>query len=242
MPFYSHSNIKIFADGADLQGIREARSNPLIKGFTTNPTLMRKANILNYMDFARDALAEVGNLPISFEVFARDHVEMCKQARTLADLGPNVYVKIPAVTVEGRPLTKYIGELSRQCVKVNVTAVLQFTSAMAAIGALRYDTPAIISVFAGRVADTGRDPMPDMVRILESMRSQKGVELLWASPREVLNVYQADEIGCHIITVTSDILKKLDEFCDKDLQEFEVETSQMFDRDARTAGYTIPTD
>jgi transaldolase len=241
MPAPSDLRIKIFADGADLGGIREAAANPLITGFTTNPTLMRKANVRDYMAFARDALVEVGGKPISFEVFAQTEEEMKRQASVLASLGANVFVKIPCVDIYGTPMTRLIGELSKDGVRVNVTAVMRMESAIAAAGILDYDAPAIISVFAGRVADTGRNPVPVMARVLELLAERPNVELLWASPREVLNVYQANEIGCHIITVTSDLLAKLDLYYNKDLHVFEMETAQMFDQDAKKAGYIIPT-
>lgn len=229
---------KIFADGADLDGILKMYANPVIRGFTTNPTLMRKAGIADYEEFARKLLAAVPDRPISLEVFADDFLEMIRQARSIASWGPNVNVKIPVTNTKGQFSGQVIRELSASGVNVNVTAVMTLDQVRAICECLAPTTPAIISVFAGRIADTGVDPLPLMVESLKVMASRPKAELIWASPRELLNVFQADAIGCHIITVTNDILAKL-ALVGKDLDRYSLETVEMFRRDALAAGYQI---
>jgi transaldolase len=231
--------IKIFADGADIEGIRRAAADPSIKGFTTNPTLMRAAGVTDYKAFALDVLKAVPDRPVSFEVFADDLPTMNDQAREIASWGSNVYVKIPFSNTRGEFCGPIIASLSRAGVKLNITAILTLDQVGRVAGVLAENTPAIVSVFAGRIADTGRDPIPYMVKSLELLRDRPKAELLWASPREVLNIYQADDIGCHIITVTNDLLKKL-ALADKDLDGYSRETVAMFYKDAVAAGFSIP--
>jgi transaldolase len=230
--------IKLFADGADLAGMKEMYAKPRIEGFTTNPTLMRKAGIQDYELFAREVLAAIPDRPISFEVFADDFEEMHAQALEIASWGTNVNVKIPVTNTRGEFAGPLIERLSNAGVSLNVTAVMTLGQVSDVTERLAANTPAIISVFAGRIADTGRDPVPIMVEALEIMRAKPRAELIWASPRELLNIFQADAIGCHIITVTNDLLKKLSGV-GKDLGAFSLETVEMFHRDARAAGYTI---
>jgi transaldolase len=232
--------IKIFADGADLDDIKRGTENPLIAGFTTNPTLMRKAGVVDYVTFVRNALDIVGTRPISFEVFADEQVEMEAQAREIASWGDNVYVKIPVTTCDGSSCAPLINRLAGAGVQLNVTAILSLAQVETVVGALESDVPAIVSVFAGRVADTGRDPIPLMTDSLSVVRSLARGELLWASPRELLNLFHADEVGCHIITVTQDLLDK-GANVGKPLEQFSQETVEMFFRDAAAAGYSIPT-
>lgn len=234
----SDLKIKIFADGADLDGIRALKANPLVKGFTTNPTLMRKAGIDDYVGFARDVLTVVDGAPVSFEVFADAFPEMKRQARQIASWGPNVYVKIPVTNTAGESAVPLIAALAEEGVRVNVTAVMTPDQVRRVEAALEADVPAVVSVFAGRIADTGIDPIPVMQECLEILAGKPRAELLWASPRELLNIIQADAIGCDIITVTHDVLGKL-ENVGKDLNEFSLETVEMFYRDACAAGYTI---
>jgi transaldolase len=230
--------VKLFVDGADLTGMREMYANPAIKGFTTNPTLMRKAGVQDYAKFARSVLEAIPDRPISFEVFADDFEEMEAQALEIAAWGKNVNVKIPVTNTGGEFAGPLIERLSRAGVSLNVTAVMTPEQVRDVTAALARETPAIISVFAGRIADTGRDPLPIMIESLEIMRAKPKAELIWASPRELLNIFQADSIGCHIITVTNDVLKKLNGV-GKDLKKFSLETVEMFYNDARAAGYTI---
>ncbi len=229
---------KVFADGADLDGIRTLASNPAVAGFTTNPTLMRKAGIRDYAAFATAALEIVGGRPISFEVFADEPVEMERQARTIATWAPNVYVKIPVTNTAGENTNALITRLTHDGVRLNVTALMVAEQVRQVTAALEGGAPACISVFAGRVADTGRDPLPILRESLQIMSSQPQLELIWASPRELLNVFQADEIGCHIITVTNDILAKLG-LVGKDLLEYSLDTVKMFHRDASEAAFSI---
>lgn len=230
--------IKVFADGADLAGMLEMRANPLIKGFTTNPTLMRKAGVSDYEAFAREVLAEITDRPVSFEVFADEFEEMERQALQIASWADNVNVKIPIMNTKGESAVPLIGRLSAQGVVVNVTAMMTLQQVAETAEALHPDTPAIVSVFAGRVADTGVDPVPHMKEALTLLAGKPKAELLWASPRELLNIFQADEIGCHIITVTNDLLAKL-KLVGKDLSLYSRETVEMFHRDATAAGYSI---
>jgi transaldolase len=232
--------VKLFADGADLAGIKEMAANPAIKGFTTNPTLMRKAGVTDYKAFALQALDVVGGRSISFEVFADEFGEMEKQAREIASWGSNVYVKIPVTNTKGEFSGPLVERLSRAGVQLNVTAMMTLEQVKLVTERLDAATPAIISVFAGRIADTGRDPMPIMAEAVQVMKAKPKSELIWASPRELLNIFQADAVGCHIITATNDILKKLS-LVGKDLAAYSLETVEMFYKDASAAGYTIKT-
>jgi len=236
----SSIKVKLFADGADLAGIREMASNPAIRGFTTNPTLMRKAGVSDYKAFALQALQAVNGLPISFEVFADEFGEMEKQAHEIASWGKNIYVKIPVTNTKGEFSGPLVERLSRAGVQVNVTAVMTLDQVKRVTGRLAAEIPAIISVFAGRIADTGRDPMPIMAEAVKTMKKKPKAELIWASPRELLNILQAGEVGCHIITATNDILKKLS-LVGKDLDAYSLETVEMFYKDANAAGYSIAT-
>ena len=230
--------IKLFADGADLAGMLEMYADPKITGFTTNPTLMKKAGIADYEGFAKDLLAKIPDRPVSLEVFADDLAEMERQARRIASWGANVNVKIPVTTTTGESCAPIIERLAAEGVVLNITAIMTLEQVRTVGAALAADTPAIVSVFAGRIADTGLDPVPHMAEALTILSDRPKAELLWASPRELLNVFQADAIGCHIITATNDILKKL-ALVGKDLDLYSRETVQMFRTDAVAAGYTI---
>ena len=230
--------VKLFADGADLAGILEMYANPQIKGFTTNPTLMRKAGVQDYEAFAKEVLARVPDRPVSLEVFADEFDEMDRQARRIASWGDNVCVKVPVTNTRGDSAAPLIRRLSADGIVLNVTAILTLDQVREVGAALAAEVPAIVSVFAGRVADTGIDPVPHMRQCLEILAERPKAELLWASPREVLNVFQADAIGCHIITATNDILKKLP-LAGKDLTDYSRETVEMFRKDALAAGYSI---
>ena len=230
--------VKLFCDGADFDSIISMAKNPQIKGFTTNPTLMRKAGIENYEEFGRKVLAAVPDRPISLEVFADDPEGMERQARAIARWGSNVNVKIPVTNTKREFSGDVIRRLSSAGVELNVTAVLTLDQVRQIAEVLDPATPAIVSVFAGRIADTGVDPVPMMQHALEILSSRPKAELLWASPRELLNVFQADAIGCHIITATPDVLGKL-KLVGKDLADYSLETVSMFYQDARAAGYTI---
>ena len=231
-------NVKLFADGADLEHILRLAADERIRGFTTNPTLMWKAGLTDYSEFCHRLLAEITDRPISFEVFADEPDEIRRQARTLAEWGANVYVKVPVTTTRGESLAEVIRDLSADGVQVNVTALFTPRQVSEITAAVADGAPSCISVFAGRIADTGRDPVPIMREALEIMRAAPRAELIWASPRELLNVVQADAIGCHIITCTADVLAKLGTL-GKDLDQFSLETVQMFHRDATTAGFTL---
>jgi len=230
--------IKIFADGADLERILALYANPLIKGFTTNPTLMRKAGISDYEAFAKQILAKITDRPVSFEVFADYFPTMIAQGRRIASWGKNANVKIPVTNTKGEFAGPVLEALSKEGVVLNVTAIMTPDQVEEVGECLRADVPAIISVFAGRVADTGRDAMPLMRECLARLANRPKAELLWASPRELLNIFQADEVGCHIITATSDVLAKLS-LVGKDLDLYSLETVKMFFNDAAAAGYTI---
>jgi transaldolase len=230
--------VALFADGADLDQLRVFSANPLISGFTTNPTLMRKAGIRNYEAFAREAAAIAGERPISFEVFSDDFDEMISQAMVIHGWGGNVYVKVPITDTDGRPSTAVVRQLVARGVKVNVTALATLGQVERVADELDPDVPAVVSVFAGRIADTGRDPMPIMRAAAERLAALPFAQLLWASPRELLNVFQAAEVGCDIVTATNDILGKLP-LIGKDLLKFSRETVQMFHDDAVAAGFTI---
>ena len=236
----AHLKVKLFADGADLAGIKEMAANPAIKGFTTNPTLMRKAGVSDYKAFALQALQVVRGRPISFEVFADEFGEMGKQAHEIASWGKNIYVKIPVTNTKGEFSGPLVERLTRAGIQVNVTALTTVDQVKRVADRLAPETPAIISVFAGRIADTGRDPVPIMAEAVKIMKKKPKSELIWASPRELLNIFQADEVGCHIITATNDILKKLP-LIGKDLDAYSLETVEMFHKDAKAAGYSIAT-
>jgi transaldolase len=233
-------NVKIFADGADKAAMLKLYANPLVQGFTTNPTLMRKAGISDYAAFAKDILAAIPDRPISFEVFSDDFAEMAKQARLIATWGANVYVKIPISNTKGESSVPLVRELAAAGIKQNVTALMTVAQVDSVIPALAGGPPACISVFAGRIADTGRDPVPLMEEAVEHMKPHKNLELIWASPRELLNIYHAESIGCHIITVTPDILGKLS-LIGKSLDEYSLDTVKMFRNDAVQAGFSIAT-
>jgi transaldolase len=232
--------VKLFADGADLAGMKEMAANRMIKGFTTNPTLMRKAGISDYKAFALQVLQVITDRPVSFEVFADDFGEMEAQAFEIASWGKNVNVKIPVTNTRKEFSGPLIERLSRAGVQVNVTAIMTPDQVKRVTERLSADTPAIVSVFAGRIADTGRDPVPVMAECVKILKAKPKAELIWASPRELLNIFQADSIGCHIITATNDILKKLS-LVGKDLDAYSLETVEMFYKDAKAAGYTIAT-
>ncbi len=238
MPSERSEQIKIFADGADLEGIIELSEDPRISGFTTNPTLMRKSGVTDYEAFARKVLETVTDLPISFEVFSDDLEEMRRQARLIAGWGANVYVKIPVTNTDGASTAQLVRELTAEGLALNVTALLTLGQVRAVTEALDGTRAAIISVFAGRVADTGRDPVPLMASALQLVKSHPAQELLWASPREILNLRQAESIGCHIITITHDLLRKLP-CLDRDLEEVSLDTVRMFHQDAQASGFFL---
>jgi len=238
MPSCDELRVKVFADGAELAGIADMARNPRIKGFTTNPTLMRKAGISDYRAFALDVLKIVADRPVSFEVFSDDFTEMERQALEIASWGPNVNVKIPVTNTRSEFAGPLLSRLSKAGVALNVTAIMTNDQVQRVVDAMDGPAPAFVSVFAGRVADTGRDPMPIMIEAVAQCNARPKTELIWASPRELLNIFQADEIGCHIITVTNNILKKLDGV-GKDLTQFSLETVEMFRNDAVKAGYHI---
>jgi transaldolase len=230
--------VKIFADGADRAGILELYRNPLITGFTTNPTLMRNAGITDYEAFAREILQAIPGRPISLEVFSDDFAEMETQARRIASWGENVYVKIPVTNTQGESAISLIRSLAKSGVKQNVTALMTLSQVRDVAAALGSGPSACISVFAGRVADTGRDPVPMMAAAVQMMAIYPQLELIWASPRELLNIFHADQVGCHIITVTHDLLKKLS-LVGKDLDEYSLDTVKMFRNDAVKAGFRL---
>lgn len=231
--------IAIYADGADVRDMVAARDAGLIKGFTTNPTLMRKSGITDYQAFAHEVLAATGDMSISFEVFADEFDEMERQARLIATWGNAVYVKIPITNTRGESSVPLIARLSAAGVKLNITAILTLDQVREVVDALDPNTPAIVSVFAGRIADTGVDPVPLMREAAQICAAKPKAELLWASPRELLNIFQADEVGCHIITVTSDILKKFSTMVGKPLDELSLDTVKMFYNDAAAAGFKL---
>jgi len=232
--------IKIFADGVDLESIKALYANPLIKGFTTNPTLVRKAGISDYEAFGRDLLATIPDRPVSLEVFAEDFDGMIAQGRAIAGWGGNVNVKIPVTDPSGTFAGPVLKTLADAGVVLNVTALMTQAQVRAVAATLNPDVPAIVSVFAGRIADTGVDPVPVMRACREELAHLPKAELLWASPRELLNIFHAEEAGCGIITVLPDLLSKLG-LIGKNLDEYSLETVRMFDRDAKAAGFTIRT-
>jgi len=230
--------VKIFADGADRAGMLEMYGKPYIRGLTTNPTLMKKAGLNDYKAFAQDILTVIRDKPVSFEVFSDEFTEMERQAMDIASWGGNVYVKIPVTNTRRQSAAGLVRKLSSAGVRLNITALMTLAQVREVTEALAADTPAYISVFAGRIADTGRDPVPLMSAAVEMMKLKPKTELIWASPRELLNIFQADDIGCHIITVTNDILKKL-ELVGYDLDKYSLDTVTMFFDDAVAAGFKL---
>ncbi len=230
--------VKIFADGADKAGMLEMAAKPFIQGLTTNPTLMRKAGIADYKAFALDVLKDIPDKPISFEVFSDDFEEMERQAIQIAGWADNVYVKIPVTNTKREPAYALLQRLSKRSIKLNVTALMTLNQVREVAASLDPTVPSYISVFAGRIADTGRDPVPHMAAAVELLKEMPQAELIWASPRELLNIFHADSIGCHIITVTNDVLKKLD-LIGKNLDDYSLDTVKMFYNDAILAGYAI---
>lgn len=230
--------IKLYADGADLDGMIEEYRKGIASGFTTNPTLMKKAGVRSYEEFAKAALKAIPDLPISFEVFSDDLAGMEREARKIGSWGSNIYVKIPVTNTKGESTAPLVKKLSHDGLKLNVTAILTVGQVKTVAQALSPDTPSIVSVFAGRIADTGVDPMPVMRESVKILSSKPKAELLWASTRELLNLIQAESCGCHIITITNDILKKVPQV-GKDLDQLSLETVQMFYSDAQSAGYKI---
>ena len=230
--------VKLFADGADKAGMLEMYANPLIKGFTTNPTLMNKAGVSDYQSFAREIVAAIPDRPISFEVFADEFKEMERQALEISSWGENIIVKIPVMNTKKEPAYDLAHRLAGAGVKLNVTALMTLDQVREASQALADSPAAYISVFAGRIADTGRDPVPVMAAAVELLRPFPQQQLIWASPRELLNIFQAEAVGCHVITATHDILKKL-ALVGKDLHEYSLDTVKMFYNDARQAGYRL---
>ena len=229
---------KIFADGAELDGMLSMYREPHIGGFTTNPTLMRKAGVTDYRAFAKQVLTAIPDRPISFEVFSDDFADMERQAREITTWGEHVYVKIPVTNTRRQPSYDLVHRLSHAGVKLNVTAIMGLEQVRDVVAALKGGAPSNVSVFAGRIADTGRDPVPHMAAAMELLKLEPKAELIWASPRELLNVFQAQAIGCHIITVTNDILKKLS-LVGKDLDDYSLDTVKMFYDDAQKAGFTL---
>ena len=231
-------NVKIFADGADKAGMLEMASKSFVKGLTTNPTLMKKAGIIDYKAFALEILKEIKEKPISFEVFSDDFDEMEKQAMEIASWGSNVYVKLPITNTKGEPVYNLISKLASKNVKMNITAIMTLEQVKEVVNNLNPLVPSYVSVFAGRIADTGRDPLPLMIKSVEMLKVNPLSELIWASPRELFNIFQADQIGCQVITVTNDVLKKLD-LVGKDLNDYSLDTVKMFYNDAKSAGFSI---
>jgi len=230
--------VKLFADGADLNTIVALSENPTIKGFTTNPTLMKLAGVTDYLKFAREAISKIGGRPLSLEVFSDDFFEMKRQALKLSALAPNVYVKIPITNTNGESAQHLITELSKEGVKVNVTAIFTIEQIQHVLPGITAGPSGYLSVFAGRIADAGIDPVPTMSKAVKLIENTPQIELIWASPREALNIIQADECGCHIITLTHDLIKKSTSL-GKDLLEFSIDTVKMFANDARNAGFEL---
>jgi transaldolase len=230
--------VKLFADGADVADIRALAARADIQGFTTNPTLMHKVGLTDYRVFARDIVEAIPDRPISFEVFSDEFEEMERQAREIATWGENVYVKIPVTNTRRDPAYDLVRRLAGEGVKLNITAIMTVDQVRNVVDAVKDGAPSCISVFAGRIADTGRDPVPIMSECVEILKAAPQAELIWASPRELLNIFQADAIGCHIITVTNDILKKLS-LVGKDLADYSLDTVKMFFDDGKKAGFTL---
>jgi transaldolase len=238
MTIIQNLKVKIFADGADKVGMLEMYAKPFVKGLTTNPTLMRKAGIADYRAFCLDILATIRDKPLSFEVFSDDFAEMERQAMEIAGWGENVYVKIPITNTKRESACSLVRTLAARRVKVNVTALMTLAQVRDVVACLDPEVPSYVSVFAGRIADTGRDPVPLMAAAVELLKLTPAAELIWASPRELLNVFQADQIGCHVITVTNDILKKLS-LVGFDLDDYSLDTVKMFHQDAVAAAFKL---
>ena len=238
MQTINNLKVKIFADGADKAGMLEMYRKPYVKGFTTNPSLMRKAGISDYRAFAKEILREIPDRSISFEVFSDEFNEMERQAHEIAGWSDQVYVKIPVMNTRREPSYDLIRRLSHDGVKLNVTALMTLEQVEQVVSSLYKKTPSYVSLFAGRIADTGRDPLPLMTAALKLLQTSPRAELIWASPRQLLNIFEADDIGCHIITVTPDIIKKLSQI-GYDLTDFSLDTVKMFHRDAREAGFSL---
>jgi transaldolase len=234
----SELKVEIFADGADKASMLEMYGKPFVKGFTTNPTLMRKAGISDYEAFAKDIVAAIPDRSISFEVFADDFAEMERQARRIATWGKNVSVKIPITNTKKESSIPLVRKLSQDGIALNVTAMFTLKQVQDVVDAVKGGAPCFVSVFAGRVADTGRDPVPLMAEAVAKLKAAPNTKLIWASPRELLNIFQADDIGCHVITVTNDIIKKLS-LVGKDMDEYSLETVKMFYDDGKAAGYKL---
>jgi len=230
--------VKIFADGADKADMLEMYAKSFIQGLTTNPTLMKKVGITDYRAFCKDILTTIKEKPVSFEVFSDDFAEMERQAMEIASWGSNVYVKIPVTNTKQETCYALVKKLAAQKVKLNVTAIMTLAQVRDVVESLNPNVPSYVSVFAGRIADTGRDPVPMMTEAVEILKLSPASELIWASPRELLNIFQADDIGCHVITVTNDILKKLS-LVGYDLDEYSLDTVKMFYNDAVAAGFKI---
>ena len=230
--------VKIFADGADKAGMLEMYAKPYIKGLTTNPTLMKKVGITDYRAFCKDILTSIRDKPLSFEVFSDDFAEMERQAMEISSWGENVYVKIPVTNTKQETCYALVKKLAARKVKLNVTAMMTLTQVRDVVASLDPNVPSYVSVFAGRIADTGSDPVPLMTAAVEQLKVAPAAELIWASPRELLNIFQADEIGCQVITVTNDILKKLS-LVGYDLDKYSLDTVKMFYNDATAAGFRL---
>jgi len=230
--------VQIFADGADKAGMLEMYGKPYIKGLTTNPTLMKKVGITDYRAFCKDILTNIKDKPLSFEVFSDDFAEMERQAMEIASWGENVYVKIPVTNTKQEACYSLVNKLGMQKVKMNVTAIMTMTQVRDVVAALNPNVPSYVSVFAGRIADTGRDPVPMMAAAVEMLKVAPSAELIWASPRELLNIFQAEDVGCHVITVTNDILKKL-LLVGYDLDTYSLDTVKMFYNDAVAAAFKL---
>lgn len=230
--------VKLFADGASREEMLEMYTRPYIKGLTTNPTLMRKAGVANYKAFAREMLAQIRDKPLSFEVFADEFPEMERQALEIASWGANVYVKVPVTNTRGAPSYSLVSRLASRGVKLNVTAITTLSQVRDAVASLNPEVPSYVSVLAGRVADTGVDPVPIMAAAVCLLQTNPRAELIWASPRELLNIFHAESVGCHIVTATGDILRKL-ALVGRDLQEYSLDTVKMFHDDAAAAGYSL---
>jgi len=238
MPSASQLKVKIFADGADKAGMLDMYKNPYVKGFTTNPSLMRKAGVTDYEAAARDIVKAIPDRSISFEVFADDFAEMERQARRITTWGKHVSVKIPITNTRRESALQLVRKLSQEGIALNVTAIFTLEQVQGVVDAAKGGAPCFVSVFAGRIADTGIDPVPIMAESVKRLRSAPNTELIWASPRELLNIFQADEIGCQVITVTNDIIKKLS-LVGKDMNEYSLETVKTFYEDGKAAGYRL---
>jgi transaldolase len=230
--------VKIFADGAEKAGMLEMAAKPYIQGLTTNPTLMKKAGITDYKAFCKDILTEIKTKPLSFEVFTDEFDDMERQAMEIASWGDNVYVKIPVTNTKQQPCYSLLKKLVQKKIKVNVTALMTLTQVRDVVAVLDPNVPSYVSVFAGRIADTGRDPVPLMAAAVELLKTAPASELIWASPRELLNIFQADSIGCQVITVTNDVIKKLG-LIGYDLEKYSLDTVKMFFNDAQNANYKL---